>query len=288
MTSQHRSILVLSLLLGAALAASSMRNTECNNAEYRSIAEKAFQPNMTAMFLQLAEMHPSSGTWLQIGANTLDPVLNDNDPGMQFLDHFPDWEKYFVEPIPFLFGQLKENVKRWPKSHAINAAISKNATEPESETTMYCLEDSIQIEPAIYKGATANQVCSFNPTHITNHFPGENPFPVQVTSLSFPRLLEKFDISSVKVLLIDAEGFDEIVLRQVPLHKLRPTIVIWEHMHLKPEAKEAAAEYARKNCYAVWNDGFDSVAVLLAGNKYKTKPTSQGDNNNARNEEAIA
>lgn len=52
------------------------------------------------------------GTWLQIGANTMDSALNGNDPVISLLDGVPSWTKLFVEPIPPLFARLEQSVKR--------------------------------------------------------------------------------------------------------------------------------------------------------------------------------
>jgi len=50
--------------------------------------------------------------------------------------------------------------------------------------------------------------------------------------------------------VIDTEGFDHAVLKQIPFERMRPAFILWEHKHLHGARKEAE-ELIRSHCYAV-------------------------------------
>jgi hypothetical protein len=50
--------------------------------------------------------------------------------------------------------------------------------------------------------------------------------------------------------MIDTEGFDYEVLKQIPFGEMRPAFVLWEHKHLYANRKPAE-DLMRSRCYAV-------------------------------------
>jgi len=90
----------------------------------------------------IPEIWPT-GSWVQIGASTLDPDLNKNDPFKEFLSLYQHYSKYFVEPIPELAEKLQRNVADMPHAHVIPAAIVPEADSVGQTVTLYC----VQIHP---------------------------------------------------------------------------------------------------------------------------------------------
>lgn len=210
----------------------------------------------------------------------MDTKMNANDPALQFLEHIPLWRKVFVEPMPTAFAQLKNNVAKWPNSQAINVAVS-DGNKQEAVTQLFCLEEALHDgwentiptwlrslpdghpDKQLFK-TWANQVCSLNSQHVRNHFPAEPQAVINVTALSFSRLVSKYNLRNVHVLLIDTESYDFKVLRQMALVGFRPLLIVWEHVHISKEEQLAALEFVRSHCYAAFdlNDG-NTVAVAL-------------------------
>lgn len=226
--------------------------------------ETVFRPEPDKMLNQLATIYKDNGTWLQIGANTLDPRQNSNDPFMRHLNKFPGWQKIFVEPIPQLFASLEQTVKKWPNSSAINVALSSSNLVAEERVPMYCLEGATTALSPKDLPSWANQICSFDPKHVSKHFPKGKTQEVQVNAVSFQHLISKYNIKDIRVLMIDTEGFDYNVLQQVPFRTMKPLLVLWEHKHMKMEDRAAALELMRSHCYGVWQaDGDNSIALRL-------------------------
>jgi hypothetical protein len=106
----------------------------------------------------------------------------------------------FVEPIPQLYAKLQESVKRWPNATAVNLALSPNRTIAETKAEMWCYGaafDSQRLGKTL--PGWANQICSFNASHIEKHFKGVQVTPVTVTAVSLEELLRRSNIKRSQV-----------------------------------------------------------------------------------------
>lgn len=211
-----------------------------------------------------------------------------------------------MEPIPQLFAKLEQSIQRWPNSTAINVALSPDREVTETKAPMWCYGaafNSTRLGKDLPRWA--NQICSFNASHIGRHFKGKQGVPVEVTAVSLEELLRRNSIRDVQVrrvcmqrlqqtgchtrrqisnmlpslaaicclslrptqhvmsccccllplqlrqvLVIDTEGFDYAVLKQIPFERFRPAFILWEHKHLYA-ARKLAEELMRSHCYAV-------------------------------------
>ena len=182
-----------------------------DNRKFHISVQEILEKATTTLFAR-----KKKGIFVQVGSNTLDNNLNFNDPIMSKLSTITNWTKYFIEPIPHLYRQLERNVKAIPNAFAVNIAISENASMEEGETTMYCPRD----DPS--SAHWLNQVCSFDVNHVLKSLrilKKENEVPEEhrVRAWSFPMFLQRYNISDIDLLLIDTEGFDYDVLKQVKL-----------------------------------------------------------------------
>ncbi|CAL8471665.1 g11207 [Coccomyxa elongata] len=177
-----------------------------------------------------------SGTYLQIGANTMD---NPNDPFLVHLGKYNHHRKVFMEPIPAYFQKLKQNLASMPNTTFINAAISSTQ---------------------------GDQICSFRREHITKLLPNAMVESVEVESLTVRQMLQQHDISDVLVVLIDTEGFDWQVVRQLPLHhaSFRPVLIVFEHQHLSAGDLAAAVDFLHGHGYAIVHDSKTLNTFALA------------------------
>jgi hypothetical protein len=210
----------------------------------------------------------------------------------EWLDILPAWEKVFVEPIPAMFAKLERSVARWPNATAVNVAIAATADVPEAQAEMFCLkeafEDEKDQEERESEGKSsrrdrtarsksdgeeadedplpywADQICSFDNSHIAKHFPDKETMTIGVTAWSLAELLRQLGIRSVEVLVIDTEGFDLRDLEQIPFAHIRPRLIVYEHKHLSDADQETAELLLRRQCYTVWElDGDNHAALAL-------------------------
>lgn len=105
-----------------------------------------------------------------------------------------------MEPIPSLFAKLEQSIQRWPNSTALNLALSPDRAVPESKAQMWCLGGALN-SSRLGKDLPgwANQICSFNASHIGKHFKGQAGVPVEVTAVSLEELLRRSGIQNLQV-----------------------------------------------------------------------------------------
>ena len=215
----------------------------------------------------IAELY-KQGVWLQIGSNTMDLNPTTNSPGAadplaQHLVLFPEWDKIFVEPIPENFRQLVNNTRTLPHSKPLQLAI---LGEPgvESNVTLYCFPEE-QFFLEWRQGS-----CSLSKDKIEGEMGAElmakhAPQAFNVTAISVEALLERYvaDLSRLQVVLIDVEGFDANVVRQLPFGtpSFRPKLIVWENMWLSAEVSESLKTLLHEHCYMVIPEAENTYAI---------------------------
>lgn len=187
---------------------------------------------------------------VQIGSNdglTLDPlrvVLLEN----------PSWRALFVEPVPYLFDQLRKNYGDHPRFQFENAAISeKSGTMP----FYYISENARERLPDLPEWY--NQIGSFDRQNLSGHLGDsieEFVLNADIKTLSLPALFERYAVARVDLLHIDTEGHDWVILRQLDLERYTPIVILFEHKHLSEQAKSEALAFLR-NKYRIRDFGGD-------------------------------
>ncbi len=208
-----------------------------------------------------------SGAWVQIGANTMDQELADNNPLMNVLDKVPHWNKYFMEPIPHNYERLLENSKRWPNTTTIQAALTGDGGHFEGIGHLYCLEGYTQKAHAHHLSKhtqqthSADELCSFDKKHVIKHFPKGTVVDVAVTRMSVSVFLMMYGIEDIRMLVLDTEGFDAAVLQVFPLSTTRPPVIVYEHIHLLKEDKKKLDNFLMDHCYVLYQEQVNTFAV---------------------------
>ena len=208
-----------------------------------------------------------SGAWVQIGANTMDEELADNNPLMHILDKVPHWNKYFMEPIPHNYDRLLQNAKKWPNTTTIQAALTGDGGNFEGIGTLYCLEGyhlpshAHHLSKSTQQTHSANELCSFDKKHVLKHFPRGIVVDVAVTKMSVSVFLRMYGIEDIRFLVLDTEGFDAAILQIFPLSATRPPVIVYEHIHLLPEDRKQLDNFLMDHCYILYAEKVNTFAV---------------------------
>jgi len=83
----------------------------------------------------------------------------------------------------------------------------------------------------------------------------------KVETKPFDFLMEKYNISNVDVLQIDAEGYDFEIVKMFDLTENKANVVVFEHSHIVEEEYKKVLEYFDKNDYEVKSYNADTIAV---------------------------
>jgi len=190
--------------------------------------------------------------FIQIGSNdgrTGDPLWT--------FRRYRNWSGIVVEPVDYVFRRLARNYARWPGRFTLeNVAV---ACESGSRPFHY-FQESDDLK------AGYHQVGSLNPdllkTHLTWFTGAEHRIVSEpVRCVTFTELCEKNDVTAVDLLHVDAEGSDGEILEQVNRTRIRPAVVLYEHVHLTDADRATTSARLHAAEYETMTVGPDTLAV---------------------------
>lgn len=190
-----------------------------------------------------------------IGAN--DGVST--DPVFPLLKANPRWRGTFVEPVPYLFEKLKQNYGSEERFTFVNAAVSDEAKPLQ----FFYVSADIRREHPDYPG-WVEQLGTFDKRIILESFEGRlAPYLVEteVAGIKLEQLLKETDNAALDVLVIDTEGADWKILRQLDLDRHAPTVILFENCFLTSEERVAAMQFLRSR-YKIRDLGKDYFCQL--------------------------
>ena len=192
-------------------------------------------------------------TFLQIGAHdgkTLDPMY-------RYLTT-TECSGVMVEPVPWLFARLVANYKPFPMIRCENCVISDH----DGTTSFYTVrEDILKSQPE-----WGDMLGSLSREQIVSHrdlIPDVEDYieEQQLPCLTVRSLLQKYGLNHVDVVLIDVEGYDYEVLKQVDLRLLGVKVIIFENVHLSKGDRRAAERYLTNANMRVRRFNLDTIGV---------------------------
>lgn len=171
-------------------------------------------------------------TFIEVGAHD----GRSNDPIAEYIIPF-GWKGVLIEPIEKCFNILQETYKDTP-----NIACERAAIFPGHDVVdMYIPKNT--------------QAASLNPKH--SAFGGKAK-KVIVPATTLDCIVEKYNLTNLDLLYIDAEGYDFVVLQT--LTKVRPRIIHYEHRHLGNQKTECE-EYLKNKDYSLYFNRNNTIAI---------------------------
>jgi hypothetical protein len=94
---------------------------------------------------------------------------------------------------------------------------------------------------------------------ISKHGPAIPDFERRLTAtpvrcITFESLCRLHRVEAVDLIEIDTEGYDFEVIKLIDLDRFRPRLVIYEHLHLEPDARAECSEHMRRHGYEEISD----------------------------------
>jgi len=164
--------------------------------------------------------------FVQVGANdgvTADPVF-------PLIQKGGNWRGILVEPVPSLFKRLQKN---YEGIDGIEFEPLLIGSEPGFRPFFYVDQRAIEEIPDLprwYEG-----LGNFDRSYIlemlgkrVDRFIREDSFEVQTIN----QLLSRHRVKELDLFLVDTEGYDWEIVRQLPLQKICPEVLLVEYMHL--------------------------------------------------------
>jgi len=201
---------------------------------------------------------------IQIGAN--DGITH--DPIHKFIKR-DKWKGVLLEPQSYVHEQfLKKIYKRNKGIHTLCAAIS----EKDGKQHLYKIGFSNMrwatglasfkkeaVESAFNSGLVQTKCLKHN---IKLPLPSEYITSEEIITISPETLLNKYQISRIDLLQIDAEGFDFEVIKIFDIQKSQPNVIVFENKHLSEKDMTLCIEHLKVNNYRIKNFDDNTVAML--------------------------
>jgi FkbM family methyltransferase len=172
------------------------------------------------------------------------------------------WRGIMVEPVPYVFERLRRSYGAHERIALENSAIGeRDATLPFFHVRDASAEERERL-PDWYDG-----IGSFSREALLGHAAeipdiSERIVRAEVTTLTFESLCRRHGVDEVDLLVIDTEGYDWRILQSIELDsRRRPRLIVYEHYHLSPTDRSAAAEHLRAYGYETIEEGFDTFCL---------------------------
>jgi FkbM family methyltransferase len=179
-----------------------------------------------------------------------------NDPLYEFIMR-DAWRGILIEPVPDAFNRLLQTYQDRNDLVFENVAISSNG-DPKD---FWRLKES-DTTPVWY-----GQLGSFDRQTILKHaylIPDIEKllYKEQVRCMTMDELLAAHHVTRVDLLHTDAEGYDYELIKSFDFSRFKPSIVLYEHIHLTDIHRAECLRYLSGLGYHVLEDGPDTIAYL--------------------------
>ena len=188
--------------------------------------------------------------FVQIGAN--DGVRSDKlYPQVRRLR----LEGLLVEPLPDLFSELKNNYADQPQLIFENCAIASK----DGHRKMYRFRRDAPVVDWVHGMASFDKrhLVKFHDTQHLGHYVEE----VEVVTMTFESLAQKYGIECIGLLQIDTEGYDFEIIKMVFKAGLYPEMMNFEHQHLSTQDYMDCRKQLVENGYGYISYGRDVLAI---------------------------
>jgi FkbM family methyltransferase len=201
---------------------------------------------------------------IQIGAN--DGI--NNDPIHKFIkrDH---WQGVLLEPQKFVFEKYLKPLYRKTKGITVmNAAVDatdgfkpiyKLAVSNSRWATALTSFNRKILEEAVKSGSIERQArkegCPL-PVNKDEYIAEES-----VECICPETLLKRAGIERIDWLQIDTEGFDFEIIKMFKIGVTKPTVIVYENIHLSPADREECINHLRINGYVYCDYGSNTLAM---------------------------
>lgn len=190
--------------------------------------------------------------FVQIGAN--DGV--EDDPLRPFVVSGA-WSGFMVEPVPDLFERLQRNCAALESVVPVNAAIADHdGTVP--------LYQAGQVDGGeiVWLFDTAGSLSRDTAERTGSIFiPDDRERRIirtEVPCLRFESLCRTYGIQEIDLILIDTEGYDYEVIKQIDFAIHRPRLLVYEHLLLSPGNRERCRAHLEGLGYETMEEARDT------------------------------
>jgi FkbM family methyltransferase len=127
-----------------------------------------------------------------------------------------DYQAYFIEPVPYYFNKLKENLKQLSNAKASNFFISDS---DDSVEMAYVKPEWIAKDSSFLDGCSSLVENGEPLNRYLKELPKSIIETIRIAAITFDQYCNWFNIKDIHYLQIDTEGCDERILNTIDLEK---------------------------------------------------------------------
>ena len=171
------------------------------------------------------------------------------------------WRGIMVEPVPYVFARLKANYGHLGRIQLANVAIADRDGQLPFYHPAEVADPEAEQVPGWYHG-----LGSFSRETVLRHAEDipdieERIVSQDVACLTFDSLCERYGADRVDLLVVDTEGYDWEILRNIDFSKQRPRVIAYEHYHLSAEDQASSRRHLEGLGYETLEEGFDTFCL---------------------------
>ncbi len=193
---------------------------------------------------------------IQIGAN-------DGKSDDFFRDSInKDTKVLLVEPIKSAFSELQKNYSDFTNVKFINKAIDITKGKKKIYSVNPKYYDYYKKKYNSQNVSWLNVLSSFQKAHLKNHGVKLNHIlSTEIDCVTFNELISEYNFNQLGILVIDTEGYDNILVKNfIQSTKIRP-IIIFEWIHIKISDAHDLVELLKANNYKFLKIGKDLICL---------------------------
>lgn len=126
-----------------------------------------------------------------------------------------DYQAYFIEPVPYYFEKLKENIKQLSNANAYNLFILDN----NASVQMAFVKPEFLPKESFLDGCSSLVENNIPLNKYLKEVPKNILETIEISAITFDQFCILCDIKDIHYLQIDTEGCDERILKTIDLNK---------------------------------------------------------------------
>lgn len=140
-----------------------------------------------------------------------------------------DYQAYFIEPIPYYFDKLKQNIKQLSNARASNFFISNT---DDSVEMAYVKPEWISKDSSFLDGCSSLVENGVPLNRYLKELPKNIIETILISAITFDQYCKWYDIKDIHYLQIDTEGCDERILNTIDLNKYKVKELKFENHYI--------------------------------------------------------
>ena len=173
-----------------------------------------------------------------------------------------DTNVLLVEPIKSAFEQLEKNYSSYKNVKFVNKAIDIKSGKREIFSVNPKYHDFYEKKYQSKDVSWLTVLASFDKNHLEYHgIKSTHIQSVEIDCINFEELIDQYNFQSLDLLVVDTEGYDEILITNfIQNTNIRP-LIIFEWIHIQKNKAEDLIELLELNNYKFLKFNKDLICI---------------------------